>query len=107
MDVKEALEWADGYCSKDKERKAEVGTLAAEVRRLQELVKYREWERDSLKEDGEEFALEYKQRAEAAEARCTKYTTEIAGLHEKLEAAEAQLAKAMKVLQENGIVYGE
>ena len=34
MDVKEALEWADGYCSKDKERKAEVGTLAAEVRRL-------------------------------------------------------------------------
>jgi len=41
----------------------------------------------------------FKERAEAAEARCTKYTTEIAGLHEKLEAAEAKLAKAMKVVE--------
>jgi uncharacterized coiled-coil DUF342 family protein len=77
-------------CVKETEAlKVEVARLREEVIRL-----------DTLSMHNFRMAEEARQRAEAAEARCTKYTTEIAGLHEKLEAAEAKCAELELKLKE-------
>jgi uncharacterized coiled-coil DUF342 family protein len=119
MSVQEALEWADKN-SQDEvvarmRSRAVAKTLASEVRRFQGKIKELE---DRCDVCGAKILgpcgicgapqccvqcckIEmFKERAEAAEARCTKYTTEIAGLHEKLEAAEAKCAELELKLKE-------
>ena len=90
MTIEEALEWADGYCSKDKERKAEVGTLAAEqeIRRLHEKFiteKYEGWTKAI--ERGNKLL----ERAEAAEQ-------EVRNLHNDLKEAEGAVNDLMDKL---------